>query len=328
MSEINDFDGPNYRVATETTAPSGDSGGGKTTWLWIVLFLIALAAIIGLGVWVAYLYHERSKEKGKTIDFKDPVIEVVSDTSIKGSWQTTNDPNDVITLYATTEPPEFDNNGNLTNPASQIQKQQAATNTTSVTLAGLQRRLKYYATLVATNTQTSNYQVYTQLVYMASETPVRVTVNSATNLVNNTFSIQDILQVGKLEAAEITAGSTGPYQVQFNQAPSEARSLWYVNTNGQIQLDETGTGVDNVCLFRSGETLVANNCGTTGSINLTDSAWTYKNNKWCLQSTTSNDSPACMVLNDISSSTGKATVSVTTTSKPGDAWVNAFENPV
>ena len=325
MNDFDDYEESNYRVVTQITPSSGESEGG-TSWLWIVLFLFALAAIIGLGIWIAYLYHDRTKDKGKTINFNNPSIEIISDSSIKGSWDATNDPNDVIILYATTQPPEFDNSGNLTNPANQVKKQQASANATDVTLSGLQNRIKYYATLVATNGGTSNYQSYTQLVYVEADTPTQVTVNNSANLVNNTFSIQDILQVGKIETSDITAGASGPYQVQFNQAPSDPRSLWYINNDGQIQLDDTATGFENICLVKSGDSLKADTCGTTGTKDLANSVWIYTNNKWCLQSTTSGDSPACMVLNNISSN-GRATVSVLTNSKPGDAWVNAFENP-
>lgn len=328
---MDDFSEPNYRVTTQTTPAIGavcpESGG--TSWLWIVLFLLALAGIIALSIWIAFLYHNRSKEKGTTIDFKGAKIELAGDTSLKGSWDDTGDSNDIVTLYATTNPPQFNTDGSLKNPEPNQPVQKAASGATSVVLTQLQPRLKYYASLVATNNSASNYQVYTQLVYMSSSTPAKVAANPTTNnLVNNTFSIQDMLQVGKLEAPEVAAGMTGPIDVLFNQAPAESRSLWYINNNGQIQLDEVGTGADNLCLFKNANNgLVVQDCGATGSIDLTNSSWTYKNNKWCLQTTANTDSPACMVLGDISSSSQKAPVTVVTTSTVGDTWVNAFENP-
>lgn len=321
---------PNYRVSTIAGATECPS---ETPWLWIVLFILALAAVIGLAVWVAYLYHNRTTSKGKTIKFTNPKIQILSDTSIKGSWDDTGDKNDVIILYASTEPLEFTSEGKPSNNDSVVKSQQATSGALTVSVDGLQSRLKYYATLVATNTSISNYQVYTQLVYMSSTTPAKATLDANNNPTNNTFSIQDILQVGKIEAAEITSGSTGPYSVVFNQAPTDPRTLWYVNNNGQLQLDETGTGIPNVCLFKnSSNVLEARDCGTASNIDTANSVWVYNPksafaNRWCLQSTTSNATPTCMVLGSISSSTGKATVTLSDSSKPGDGWVNAFENP-
>jgi hypothetical protein len=229
-------------------------------------------------------------------------------------------------LYATTSPPQFNTDGTLANTSPL--SQQAAMGTNTVTLSGLQRRIKYYATLVATNNSASNYQVYTKLVYMSSSTPSSLAANPTTrNLVDNTFSIQDMLQVGKLEAPNITAGATGTFPVIFNQAPQESRSLWFVNSNGQLQLDSVGTGAENICLFRGANNgVVAQDCGTTGSTDFTNSTWTYKNNKWCLQGD-DNDTTNCLVLGNISSSTQKASVTVSASSGPNDTWVNAFENP-
>ena len=152
---------------------------------------------------------------------------------------------------------------------------------------------------------------------MDSKTPVVATTGSEDAKSSN-FAIEDILQVGKIQLT----GSENT-QVQFNQKPSEAHTLWYVNGKGQIVSNSENTK----CLFNSNGLLTAGDCNTTSGDALNNSKWSYNPgkhaNRWCLTSTTSNTNPTCMVLNPISS--GTATIKVSDTSSVGDAWVNAFE---
>lgn len=306
-----------YRATSRLEGePEVTSASCGTPWIWIILFIAALLAIAGLIVWIVYAYHRDTKDR--VITLKDANIEVASDTSIVGTWSNTGKDSDKVTLWATLHPPEFNDDGSLSNTNA---KSASSTNgATTVTLSGLAANLKYYATLIVTNPNISNYQVYTQLVYMDSKTPLVVTTEGTepSTAKSSTFAIQDILQVGKVQLT-----GTDNTQVHFNQKPSEARTLWFVNASGQIESnEESGT-----CLFNTNGLLAGASCTTTAADSLNNSKWSYNPgkyaNRWCLTSTISNDNPTCMILNPISS--GTATIKVAATSSVGDAWVNAFE---
>lgn len=309
MSELS----PDALKITTAREPEVDSNECGTPWIWIILFIAALLAIAGLIIWIVYAYHRDTKDR--VIDLKDANIEVASDTSLTGTWSPTGKDTDKVTLWATLHPPEFNNDGTLAN--SNAKKSSTVSGATTVTLTGLDTGLKYYGTIIVTNSNTSNYQVYTQLVYMDSKTPIVATTGDTTKSSN--FAIEDILQVGKVQLT-----GTDNNQVQFNQKPSEADTLWYVDGSGRIVSNADNTK----CLFNSNGLLVASDCDTTSGDALNNSKWTYNPgkyaNRWCLTNTTSNENPTCMVLNPISS--GTATIKVSDTSSVGDAWVNAFES--
>ena len=306
MSYYSDPDA--YRA---TTIEEGGGGGGGSSIFWIILFIIALLVIVGLVV--ALVYAWRRNNKNRLIELKGANIKVASPTSLTGTWESTGKDNDKVTLWATLDPPRFNADGTISNTGATKISQSSATN--SLTLTGLQNRIKYYATLTATNTDTANYQPYTQLVYMESSTPKMKTSSGADNL----FAIEDIIQVGKLQYVSTDAS------VVFDQNPSEPASLWKINADGLIENNENA-----VCLYNNNGNLIAKDC-TEAKADLNNSLWEYNNskyaNQWCLTSTNKNDSPTCFKLGSISSSTGRATISVTSSVNAGDAFVNAFETP-
>ena len=313
---MSDYEPNAYKAVAIPEGSSSESGsnGGGSSFFWIILFVVSLLVIVALIVLLVYAW--RRKTKDRVIDFKNANIKVTSDTSLTGNWPPTGKATDVVTLWATLQPPAFAENGSLTN--SNPLKAIAASGLSSVTLSGLQTGLKYYATLVVTNSDTSNYQVYTQLVYMNSSTPAISTLpNSAdaTSSIPNLFAIEDILQVGKIQLETDNS-------IKFNQTPSEASSLWNMNSDGQI----VSNGSSTMCLYNNNGTLAAEECATLHSSNLNNSKWVYNQgafaNQWCLANTVAG-TPTCMILDPISS--GSATVSVAANPKVGDAWVNAFE---
>lgn len=314
------------------------SGWSIGFFLLLLLFLVA----VGLAIWWGIFYfRNRSNVDNKNgcINFKNPRILVQTNNSVQGTWDSTGNVNDVIILYASLNPPIFDSTGAVITPGV-IASNSVTGNETSVTLSGLQEGLKYYLVLVASNKNTCpNYQSYTQIIYMSAGTPPSG-VLSGTSAVTNTFSIEHILQVGKIQLTSSDAfseGGTGT--VEFNQAPTQNRSLWFYNTQGQLEVDpETTATLGNVCLYNDNGTLAAGGCTGTGAIPLSQNQWTYfpfntgatgsYSNHWCLSSTVGpNSTPSCMKLNNINSSTNSTTVSVTTDVTAGDAWVNAFEHP-
>ena len=314
------------------------SSGGGSSWIWIILLIIALIAIAGLVVWVVLLYRTRDS-KGKIVQFTGAQISVdQTGTSVTATWPTPTDKNDSYTLYMSSDPPDYNEKGAVTNIVKGGSST-AGSGATSTQVSGLQKYLKYYATLVVTNSKTSNFQVYNQLVYMDGTTP---TLAGATGQFE-TFTIQDILQVGKLEIQNASdGGQTGPvFDVQFSQRPREADSLWFMNSKSQIQIEENRSSLSNICLWDIDGKLVAQDCGATGSA--ANSVWTYNppdagtgvtgatgavepsyTNQWCLNSTLKGAKPKCMILGNISNA-GTATVTVSTESKVGDEWVNALE---
>ena len=303
----------------KTSEPTESSCG--SSWIWIILLIIFLLIIAGLVVWIILLYRTDSKDR--LIEFPGANIEVTSDTAIKGTWSTVDTlEGDKVTLYATLHPPIFNKSGEITNAGHRVQSGKISDR--SLSLSGLEKRYKYFATLVATNAVTANYQVYTQLVYMDADTPT-----PSTDTTPNNFAIEDMLQVGKIQLNE--ENST----VMFEQTPAEGNSLWGV-TGSFIQSKNT----PDICLFANGTRLGATGCselaGHTGAM------WEYNPgpyaNRWCVKGTVPTTSstlgvtgttgtigtePACMKLGSISN--GSAVVSVTTSTGPGDGWVNAFE---
>jgi flagellar basal body-associated protein FliL len=315
-------DDPNfYRTTTslEPEEPTTTSGGGGGEWIWIILFLIAILAIIGLVIWLIFSY--RRDTKGKTLQLTDPIVDVTSNTQITGKWKSTGNASDKVTLYATLDPPIYNDNGTLGNTGAQSTS--ASGEAASVSVNGLQKGLKYYATLILTNTNTTNYQVYNQIVFMQDkDIPTNVTSSPEEGSTQNTFSIDDILQVGKIEIINPTGDA--PYDAQFNQIPTDVNSLWFYNSQGKIQ--SANEALDDICLFNSSGKLIAQGC-TAGSNS--DSQWTYNPtgnaNKWCLTSTATNANPTCMILGTINTK-GTSPVTVSNTSTVGDAWALAFQN--
>ena len=313
MSDLGDS--THYKVTQASRVPEPEMiPSCGTPWLWIILFITALLVIAGLIVWIVYAYHRDTKDR--IIEFKGANIEISSETSLTGTWPTTGKDTDKVTLWATLHPPKFNNDGTLANTNGKSST--TVSGATTVTLSGLQPGIKYYSTIIVTNSNTSNYQVYTQLVYMDSKTPIIVTTGTDTTTKSSNFAIEDILQVGKVQLT-----GDDKTQIQFNQKPLEENTLWFMNSGGQIE----SNAENSKCLFNSNGVLVADDCGKTTTDAKINSHWSYNPgkyaNRWCLTSTTSNTNPTCMILNPISS--GTATIKVADTSSVGDAWVNAFE---
>jgi len=297
-----------YQTTTSVEPEKTSCGGGE--WIWAILFFIALLIIAGLIIWLVLSY--RRNTKGTLLQLTNPLIEVTSNTQITGSWKSTGNASDKVTLFATLEPPIYNDAGNVTNPNALSST--ASGEAASVTINGLQQNLKYYATLILRNDNTNNYQVYNQTIF------TQISTLPAGTLLNNSlpFTINDMLQIGNIEYITGTA----PFSTQFNQLPIE-NNLWYYNANGQIQSNN-----ENVCLFNLNGKLIAQDCSASPTDN-SDSKWTYnpsKNpNKWCLSSTITNANPTCMVLGNITK--GKAPITVTNTSTVGDSWALNFQNP-
>ena len=337
---------PDTTVATYPTC--------ETPWIWIILFVVFLLLAIGLGIWLIVKYsRDRNCDRncgatgctgpGVPIAFANPAVNVDSDTQITGTW-TTTDPGDTVTLYATPHPPRFNALGGLDNPTAATLFKVAGSpivsdgttgvtgfmstipinNANNVTLSGLTKGVKYYATLIARNSKTYNYKSYTQIVYMQSSNVIGST--------GNTFEIQDILQVGALQVQPENP-TNGVYNVQFNQRTRQARDLFFFNPSSQLQLSDTG-GLSNVCLFNNGGNLVAADCGlgVTGAVagsSANNGQWIYNPNKYankiCLKNTLDSVMPTCLKLTSVGNGTG--TVAVTPNTDAGDAWALAFENP-
>lgn len=322
MSYLEDPQAYNITTSREYAPPMMCPPCGSSV-VWIIFLIIALIIIgvlVGLIIWF-WLRH-RNDGKGKVLTILNPNIQVNTDNSITGTWTSTTNTTDTVTLYATTQPPLFASGtgatgGHIIN--SDVKSSQASTSN-SVTLTALQPALKYYATLVVTNpTLTNTYAFYTQLVFMGTSL-------SATN-----FAIEHILQVGKLQVINDT--------VRFSQSPTDVNALWTYNSTGQLVNNATQQ-----CLYAD----ASNNLGVTGcTATLANSSWQYNPgslaNRWCLSNSvsTGNSSntaagatgPLCMVLGNITAPSigpppapGFANVTVSNNSRAGDAWVNAFEN--
>ena len=247
-----------YHVKT-TTYPNDmvgepeSRGGGCGAW--IIFIIILLLVIAGLIVWLILSYRRNPDDR--KIELAGANVEVTSDTTITASWNQTSSTEDVITLYATLNPPVYNSSGRVIN-SSQIFNKATGSNT-SVTLGKLQAGLKYYATLVVTNPGTSNYAVYNQIVYMQSKQPPT----------DVDFEIGNILQVGRIEVDDD--------QVFFRQAPAEESAvLFTVNSDGYLQNGD-------LCLYTDAgnnvneSDLKAAECTNTTLVNKSTASWIYNN---------------------------------------------------
>lgn len=299
-----------YKVKTSMvpTAAQEPAGGGNV--IWIILFILALLVIAGLIVWL--VLANRHKENNRQITLNGANVEVTSPTSITAVWAQTSSTEDIGVLYATLEPPIFGANGAIIN-ANAFSSGKVSNGGTSAPVSKLQAGLKYYATLVITNPHTANYAVYTQLVYMQHEAVSGIE-----------FSIQDILQVGRLEHGEITDDQA---EVTFNQKPTDEDTILELTTEGKLRFVNTNP---EICLFNKGDTstgvLASKECSTVTNETGT---WTYNHdglaNRWCLTSTQNNTNPLCMVLGPINPQSQKGTVNVSDQSVAGNAWANVTE---
>lgn len=302
------------------------SGGGSSSWIWIILLLFMFLIIIGLIVWLVFAYRRNPKDP--EINFVNPSIEVSSPTSVTGRW-TTTDKSDVVTIYATQEPPRIKSDGTVSN--QRFTKAVAGSGADSVILGNLITKAKYYITLIATNSDTVNYQSYTQVVYMQNLTPKAPPADPSPP-VTNVFTIQDILQVGELEIVPSTSGGSvaAGNAVQLVQNVTDVNNTrWFVNSNNQIQSLN-----NDLCLYNNNGTLTAGTCSdlNTGT-QLALSQWTYNPpssqnegyaNRWCLTqstgSTTTSSTPSCMILGTLNSN-GKTAITVGT-SVAANGFVN------
>lgn len=315
---------------------------GSSNGVWIVIVIILFLALVALAIWsIWYYYNKRNCTNNNNSSCDSDTnkmsvtgvkLNIASNTSVTATWNQTNRATDNFVLYASLDPPILNNSGTVTNAVTQSSV--VSNGSTTATVSGLQARLKYYITLIGTNTLTTNYFLYTQIVYMLTDTDITEYVTGSTGTVFNTFSIADIIQIGKIQVVEST-GTNGVYQVQYSQTPVDAYSLYFLNNQGQLQLAnanvETTSGT--LCLYNNNGTLNAQDCTNTTS-NLSNGTWTYSPigyaNQWCLSSSISTTgasgaAPTCMVLGKISSQ-GVATVSVNNNTTAGDAWSVNFQS--
>ena len=354
-----DEDPEGYAITTshlpDTSAVTPDCPP-STSWIWIILLIIALLAIIGLVIWNIYLHNRENKNcsgctgAGVPISFDNANITVDSSTQISGTW-TTTDSGDIVTLFATLSPPKFTASGGLSNASAATNFKVAGSTVlgptgvtgitgptginpavNSVTLSGLTPGLKYYATLIARNANTNNYKSYTQIVYMQDgNIPTNIAGATGTTVLN-TFEIQDILQVGAVQIREDTGDANGIFNVEFNQRPTQARDLFYFNASSQLQTNTSG--LENICLFNNGGNVVAAPCsgmtGATAGSTPANSYWSYNPqslsaNKLCLKNTIGTANPLCLKLTGLGQGVGTLSVGA---SEPGaDGWAPVFEAP-
>ena len=299
------YSNPDQYEVTTRTVPQQE-GGSSGSWVWIILIILLILAIIGLIIWVVLLYRRNPSDR--KIQLTGANVEVISPTEIKAVWGQTSSTEDIGTLYATLDPPKYNNNGTLTN-ANILKSSPVSNGGTQATVSKLTPGLKYYATLIITNNHTSNFAVYNQIVYMA--TPASTPPNDIE------IQIRDILQVGAIERNN--------ENVTFKQIPSEEAAITFFMggitpgaTNGQITQD-------NFCLYDNNGTLSAKECSEITSSELELSRWVYNHdglaNRWCLANTVDQTRPKCMVLGPITNGpNGTATIKVTDQSEQGDGW--------
>lgn len=311
-------DTEHYRCPTSSSA------------VWIILLAIAFLAIIGLVIWVVYLYHRKNRNENDktTVLLLEPSF-IVTDNTVSAYWTNTKETDgNKYYLYVTRNPPFYGATGAVLNQTAQQNTQVSSDGASTISVPGLTRGIKYYATLVATNSKTSNYKVYTQIVYLEENNPP-----GPLNNVNSNFAIEHILQGGAIQIGSTGTTTSGEttYNIEYNTDPSCQRQVFFINAAGQIQSSDTST-YPNLCLHNVNGILGARECNMAGGN--ADSSWVYNKegltNKWCLLNSinvngvTGITGAACMSLGALNTTSHSAQISVITKSQPGDAWANYY----
>jgi len=315
--------------------PDVDICKQRTPWVWIILFIFACLVIVGLVGWLIWTYVRKSQTKGKEITLLNPSI-VVSNTQITATWTNSDaTKGNIYNLYATTNPPRLGPTGTILNSSPFRGNEVTGDSSNSAQVSGLIQNTKYYATLVVTNKGANNYQVFTQLVFMSAAAPAAGLAGGTVGTVDN-FTIEHILQGGSLQITSADAVG-GVYSVEYNSDSACERSVFFMNTRGQIQSSAPNLG--DICLFNENSHLVAKSCSGTDTSTaaglLANSQWVYNPqgsaNKWCLGSTvgttTGTSGPTCMIMGTLNATSRTTTVSVGSTAQAGDAWANYFRSP-
>lgn len=230
----------------------------------IIIFVLAGLAVTFFILWILQRKTGTPSPTPGTLSIVNPVF-TSGNTSATATWMSTGNTEDVVTLFADTAMPVFDNSGLTTASILRISVPASAK---TVTLNGLRTNVRYYVSLVVTNPNIPGYNVTNSVIFTGSVIPT------------TTFIMQDINMLGSITLNPNS--STGvSYVLGVNK--TTLGDLWSYDTTTRM-LFARGIGAN------SGNIYYLSGIGgmvsvDTNSTPTADKIWSYVNNQWCLGTT-------------------------------------------
>ena len=203
----------------------------SSSWIWVIVIIILIIVIIALVIWLI-VRHTQNDNNGRLVTIQGAGIRS-SSSSITGLWGVLTDETDTVTLYVSTKPIVFGDNGVVVCNSGTCQQASGTGSTNSVTITNLTINTTYNAVLVATNSNTTSYAIYG---------PVKVYTQETAQLANILFNIKDLNSTGAVSSSGTyteTSGNIGIYRygpAVSNTSPSKSFLVKYDNDTDATNL--------------------------------------------------------------------------------------------
>ena len=226
---------------TYVTTPS-------SSWVWVIVIIILILVIIALVIWLIVRHTQNdnnNNNNNRMVTLQGAGIRS-SSGSITGFWGNLSDETDTVTLYVSTKPIVFNNDGSVMCNQGTCQQASGKGSTNSVTISNLTINTTYNAALVATGNNTTNYALYG---------PVKVFTQETAQLNNIFFNIRDLNNpagaVSTIGGYTETSSNVGIYRLGPTPATTGAASSFLVRQNDNEE-------PNNMILCRSSNTTSSN----------------------------------------------------------------------
>jgi len=243
---------------------------GANIFLIIVIVLLLIASIVFLILWLTKGGTKNDQKKQLSIS---GLKFNYTTNSITATWDNVGNANDIVTLYADTNPINFNAEGK---PETAVLSSSSVSGTTkTVTLTtGVKPNTRYYVDLVVTNPTFVGFNPNPDIIFTSETVPT-------TN-----FIIQEINTIGAI-ALNLNDQTKVYYQTGVNK--SDINDIWTYDPNN-FTISTRGLGANS-----ANQPALYNNNGVLAAANLStvktnpNAQWTYNvngNNRWCVKGTT------------------------------------------
>lgn len=139
--------------------------------IFTVILVVILIALVILFL-ILWLNAKGSKSNGvRDLGITDVVFSLPDANSINATWGAVGNIGDVVTLYASTSPINFNSNG-VPEPGQNISASNSVPGgARTVTVTGLNKNTKYYVDLVVTNPNITGFNPTPDIIYTGVEVP-------------------------------------------------------------------------------------------------------------------------------------------------------------
>jgi hypothetical protein len=244
---------------------------GTNIFLIVVIVLLLVAAITFLILWL--IKGGTQKDQKKQLAITGLKFNYTT-SSVIATWDAVGNPSDVVTLYADTNPINFNAEGKPESGTILASPPVSGTVKT-VTLTGLKPNTRYYVDLVVTNPNFVGFNPNPDVIFTSETIPT-------TN-----FIIQEINTIGAI-ALNTKDQTKVYYQVGVNK--SDINDIWTYNPT-DFTISTRGLGASSTApsptLYNNNGVLAAKDA--TSAKADPNAQWTYNvngNNRWCIKGTT------------------------------------------